>query len=124
MFIMINFCLTVILLSALRKIMYQIDSNAVTTFDNKLENAFLAIAGFIIFCKDIIKPTKTENALYKRQKELAVENFNLNLDNLKTASRAVYERFADKENSKETITLKLLPIDTDTSSYENQSHAA
>ena len=122
---MINFCLTVILLSAFRKIMYQIDSNAENDFDNKLENAFLTVAGLIIFCKDIIKPTKTETALYTRQKELAIENFNSNLDSLKAVSKAVAEHFTDKENNKETIALNLLPInDNDTSGYEHQSHAA
>ncbi len=118
---MINFCLTVILLSAFRKIMYQIDSNAVIAFDNKLENAFLAVVGLIIFCIDIIKPTKIESAIYTRQKKLAVESLHLNLDSLKTVS----ERLIDKEINKESITLKLLPINNnDTSNYENQTHAA
>lgn len=123
---MINFCLTVILLSALRKIMYQIDSNTVDAFDNKLENAFLFSVGLIIFCKNIIMPTKTETALYARQKELAVENFNVNLDSLKTASKTVSKHFANKENSNKAITaLKLLSIhNNDTPDYENQSHAA
>lgn len=119
---MINFCLTVILLSAFRKIMYQIDSNAVTAFDNTLENIFLAVAGVVIFLKDIIKPTRTEVVLYKGYKELAIESFRLNSDILKSTAKAISEYFT---NSKAVTDLKLLPVtENDTSDYETQSHAA
>ncbi|MEE1281172.1 MAG: hypothetical protein UHK60_02815 [Acutalibacteraceae bacterium] len=104
---MINFCLMVILLSALRKILWQIDETFIITIDDNLESIFYATMGFIMFLYDIVKPTKTEIALYEKQKELAIENIFLILNKAKSVFNSIYNKLGCKSYKKN---LKLLPV--------------
>lgn len=112
---MINFCLTVILLSALRKFLYQINAEVMHAIDDKLDLALYAVAGFFMFLSEIVKPSKTELALYQRQKELAIENARILSDKVKEIFKAVYNNFAEicnnsvQQASKQN--LKLLPVE-------------
>lgn len=103
---MINFCLMVILLSALRKILWQTDETFIRAIDDNLESVFYATVGFIMFLYDIVKPTKTEIALYKKQKELAIENISLILNKAKVIFNSVYNKLTYKPHKEN---LKLLP---------------
>ncbi len=107
MLIMINFCLMVILLSALRKILWQIDETFIITIDDNLESIFYATMGFIMFLYDIVKPTKTEIALYEKQKELAIENIFLILNKAKAIFNSVYNKLTYRTH---TEVLKLIPL--------------
>ena len=119
---MINFCLMVILLSALRKILWQIDETFIRAIDDNLESTFYATMGFIMFLYDIVKPTKTEIALYKKQKELAIENIYLILTKLKSVFNSIYNKLSYKSYKEN---LKLLTVSqTETAFIEDFSKAA
>lgn len=113
MFGMINFCLTIILLSVFRNILCQINEELILSIDKKLEYAHYTCMGVVIFLSELAKPTKTEIALYQKQKELAIENARLISKRVKTVLKAVYTHYVDKENNsilKDRLNLKLLPI--------------
>ena len=119
---MINFCLMVILLSALRKILWQIDEKFIRTIDDNLESIFYATMGFIMFLSNIIKPTKTEIALYEKQKELAIENIYLILTKLKSVFNSIYNNLICKSYKEN---LKLLTVSqTETAFSEDFSKVA
>ena len=87
---MINFCLTIILLSVFRNILCQINEELILSIDKKLEYAHYTCMGVVIFLSELAKPTKTEIALYQKQKELAIENARLISERVKTVLKAVY----------------------------------
>lgn len=66
MFGMINFCLTIILLSVFRNILCQINEELILSIDKKLEYAHYTCMGVVIFLSELAKPTKTEIALYQK----------------------------------------------------------
>ena len=109
---MINFCLTIILLSALRNIFCQINEEPIIFIDNKLEYILYTCMGMLVFLSEIAKPTKTEIALYQRQKELAIENASLVFKRIKTGLKSVYANYIDKENNNalNKQNLRLLPM--------------
>ena len=129
MFSMINFCLTIILLSALRNILCQINEELIIFIDNKLEYILYTCMGMLVFLLEIAKPTKTEIALYQRQKELAIENAKVILKNAKRELKSLYANYADKENSRALTlskqNLKLLPMtEGETPNIEENSRVA
>lgn len=127
MFSMINFCLTIILLSALRNILCQINEELISCIDNKLEYALYICIGVLMFLSEIAKPTKTEIALYQRQKELAVENAKKIYKRAKRELEAVYANYFDKEYNKtlDKQNLKLLPMaEGETLNIEEKSRVA
>ena len=66
MFGMINFCLTIILLSVFRNILCQINEELILSIDKKLEYAHYTCMGVVIFLSELAKPTKTEISLYQK----------------------------------------------------------
>ncbi len=110
---MINFCLTIILLSVLRNIICQINEGLIVCIDKKLECVFYTCVGLLLFLSELAKPTKTEVALYQRQKELAIENASIIFKKVKREIKAVYANYIDKERTNNALNkqnLKLLPI--------------
>ena len=92
---MINFCLTIILLSVFRNILCQINEELILSIDKKLEYAHYTCMGVVIFLSELAKPTKTEIALYQKQKELALENAHNICSKAKSAVVAVYGKYTD-----------------------------
>ena len=125
---MINFCLTIILLSVLRNIICQINEGLIVCIDKKLEYALYTCVGLFVFLLEIAKPTKTEVALYQRQKELAVENARLIFKKVKRELKVVYANYIDKENNNtlnDKQNLKLLPIlESETLNIEENTKVA
>lgn len=85
--------------------------------------------GMLVFLLEIAKPTKTEIALYQRQKELAIENAKVILKNAKRELKSLYANYADKENSRALTlskqNLKLLPMtEGETPNIEENSRVA
>ena len=125
---MINFCLTIILLSVLRNIISQINEGLIVCIDKKLECVFYTCVGLLLFLSELAKPTKTEVALYQRQKELAIENARLIFKKVKRELKVVYANYIDKENNNtlnDKQNLKLLPIlESETLNIEENSKVA
>ena len=119
---MINFCLMVILLSAFRKIMYLIDAELMQAIDDKLETALYYAIGAVMLLLEVVKPTKTELALYQKQKEIAIENAYILFNKLKAVFCSVYNTYIDVRNStiqyNENQNLKLLTVVTAKEEYD------
>lgn len=125
---MINFCLTIILLLVLRNIISQINERLIVCIDKKLECVFYTCVGLLLFLSELPKPTKTEVALYQRQKELAIENARLIFKKVKRELKVVYANYIDKENNNtlnDKQNLKLLPIlESETLNIEENAKVA
>lgn len=113
---MVNFCLMIILLSAIIKLLWQVNEELMYTIDDKLETALYTTIGFIMFLSDIIKPTKIELAFYKQQKELALKNACIILNKIRAEFETLkaaynkciqdYKKIVQQHNKRN---IKLLP---------------
>ena len=126
---MINFCLMIILLSALRKILFQIDRNTVTAVDDKLETIIFTIVGALMFLYEVIKPSKTELALYQKQKELAFDNAHNICNKIKTLLVSAYNKYfitskpMQQKNKKANLHLLQMSIKSELTEQNNSKVA-
>lgn len=111
---MMNFCILTLLLWAIRKLLWLIDSNIMKSAENKIKEVFCFVTDILYFILyfivEISLGTKTEQAICSQYMQTATENKNTK-----------FNKSVDKKQNSFLLTL-LEPITQPCENYENNDN--